>query len=60
MYKNLLEEHRTLQTTHDDTVAEKEDSITRLRDLQRDLDVRRNDRSDGLMRAEIDRLRSAL
>ncbi|KLO12019.1 HOOK-domain-containing protein, partial [Schizopora paradoxa] len=60
VYKNLLEEHRTLQTTHDDTVAEKEDALSRLRDMQRDLDVKRNDRSDGLMRAEIDRLRADL
>lgn len=60
MYKNLLEEHRVLQTSHDDTIAEKEDAITRLRDLRRELDDRRNDRADGLMRAEIDRLRADL
>ncbi len=60
VYKNLLEEHRVLQTSHDDTTAEKEDAVARLRDLRREADDRRNDRADGLMRAEIDRLRADL
>ncbi len=49
-----------LQTSHDDTIAEKEDAVARLRDLRREADDRRNDRADGLMRAEIDRLRADL
>lgn len=60
VYQVLLEDHRVLQTNFDDTVSEKEDALARLREVQRDLENRRNDKADAMMRAEIDRLRSAL
>ncbi|KAI5124070.1 hypothetical protein M0805_003897 [Coniferiporia weirii] len=60
VYRALLEEHRTLQTNFDDAAAEKEDALTRLRDLRREWDDRRSEKTDGIMRAEIDRLRADL
>jgi protein HOOK3 len=60
VYQTLLEDHRTLQTNFDDVVSEKDDSLARLREAQRDLESRRNDKADAMMRAEIDRLRSEL
>lgn len=60
VYKNLLEDHRTLQTNYDDALAEREDALVRLRELRRETDDKRSDKADGLMRAEIDRLRSEL
>lgn len=60
VYQALLEDHRVLQTNFDDVVSEKDDALGRLRELQRDLDSRRNDKADVMMRAEIDRLRSEL
>ena len=60
VYRTLLEEHRTLQTNYDDVVAEKDDALSRVRDLNREQDNRRNDKSDSIMRAEIDRLRTDL
>ncbi|KAG9100611.1 hypothetical protein FS749_014201 [Ceratobasidium sp. UAMH 11750] len=60
VYQQLLEEHRKLQTNFDDTTAEREEINSRLRDLRRQLDDRRHDKSDGIMRAEIDRLRADL
>ncbi|KAF8436897.1 HOOK-domain-containing protein [Boletus edulis BED1] len=60
VYRVLLEDHRVLQTNYDDVVSEKDDTLARLRDMQRDLENRRHDKPDVMMRAEIDRLRSAL
>ena len=60
VYKNTLEEHRVLQTNLDDAQAEKEDALQRLRDLRRELDNRKSDRTDNILRSEIDRLRDEL
>ncbi|KAF8510223.1 HOOK-domain-containing protein [Hysterangium stoloniferum] len=60
VYQQLLDDHRILQTSYDDAVSEKEDVVARLRDAQRTKDGHRNDKSDLLMRAEIDRLRTEL
>ncbi|KAG8700904.1 hypothetical protein FRC09_005693, partial [Ceratobasidium sp. 395] len=60
VYQQLLEEHRKLQTNFDDTTAERDETNSHLRDLRRQLDDRRHDKSDGIMRAEIDRLRADL
>ncbi|KAG9124675.1 hypothetical protein FRC07_010661 [Ceratobasidium sp. 392] len=60
VYQQLLEEHRKLQTNFDDTTAERDEVNSHLRDLRRQLDDRRHDKSDGIMRAEIDRLRADL
>ena len=60
VYQVLLEDHRVLQTNFDDVVSEKDDARTRLREMQRDLESKRNDKADVMMRAEIDRLRSEL
>jgi len=56
----LLEEHRTLHTNFDDVVAEKEEALARLREVRREIDNRRNDKTDVMMRAEIERLRNDL
>lgn len=56
----MLEEHSTLQTSLDDALAEKEDALTRLRELRRELDSRRSDRTDSILRSEIDKLRAEL
>lgn len=60
VYQTLLEEHRTLQTHYDDVVSEKEDLMSRMRELQRDVSTQRDDKPDIMMRAEIDRLRAEL
>ncbi|KAJ7632297.1 HOOK protein-domain-containing protein [Roridomyces roridus] len=60
VYQALLEEHRTLQTSHDDVVSEKEDAVARLKDVKREVDTRRSDKGDGALRGEIDRLRADL
>lgn len=60
VYQALLEEHRTLQTNFDDAVSEKDEALAQLREASRQVDSKRNDKADGMMRAEIDRLRSDL
>ncbi|TFY68298.1 hypothetical protein EVJ58_g1084 [Rhodofomes roseus] len=61
VYQTLLEEHRTLQTTYDDAVSEKDEAVAQLRQAQREADNKRGDsRGDAIMRAEIDRLRTEL
>ena len=60
VYQMLLEEHRTLQTYFDDVVAEKEEALVRLKEFRREVDIRRNDKADVTMRAEIERLRADL
>ena len=61
VYQALIEEHRTLQSSLDDVVSEKEDALAQLRQAQRDADSKRVDsRGDAMMRAEIDRLRTEL
>jgi protein HOOK3 len=60
VYQQLLEDHRTLQTSFDDVASEKEDALARLRDLRRNMDNQRNEKADVFMRAEIDRLRVEL
>lgn len=60
VYTTLLEEHRQLQTTHDDAVAEKDEARSQLRELQREVDSRRHEKADVMMRTEMDRLRSEL
>ncbi|KAG2115082.1 HOOK-domain-containing protein [Suillus discolor] len=60
VYQALLEDHRTLQTNYDDMVSEKDDALTRLREAQRGIESRRNDNAYGMMRAEVERLRTEL
>ncbi|KAJ7074380.1 HOOK protein-domain-containing protein [Mycena amicta] len=60
VYQALLEEHRTLQTNHDDLVSEKDDTLAKLREARREADTRRSDKGDGMLRGEIDRLRADL
>ncbi|CAA7267986.1 unnamed protein product [Cyclocybe aegerita] len=60
VYTALLEEHRSLQTAHDDLQSEKEEAQAQLRQLRRDLDGRRNEKADVMIRAEMDRLRTEL
>ncbi|KXN90466.1 hypothetical protein AN958_04138 [Leucoagaricus sp. SymC.cos] len=60
VYQALLEEHRTLQTSYDDAVSEKEDALAQLRQARRGAENKRNEKADVMMRAEIDRLRTEL
>lgn len=61
VYQTLMEEHRTLQSSLDDAVSEKEEALAQLKQAQRDADSRKPDgRNDAIMRAEIDRLRTEL
>ncbi|VDB96749.1 unnamed protein product [Peniophora sp. CBMAI 1063] len=60
VYESLLEEHRGLQTSYDDMTAEKDEAVARAQRAEKEADFRRNDKSDTLMRAEIDRLRGEL
>ena len=60
VYQALLEEHRALQTNFDDVLSEREDALSKLREVQRDAHTQRNDKADIMMRAEIDRLRADL
>ncbi|KAJ7197265.1 hypothetical protein GGX14DRAFT_188666 [Mycena pura] len=60
VYQSLLEEHRTLQTNYDDVISEKDDMLARLRESHKEAGGRRTDKSDGMLRGEIDRLRADL
>ena len=61
VYQTLLAEHRTLQTSFDDIVQEKEDALAQARQAQHDAENRKVDsRGDTMLRAEIDRLRGEL
>jgi protein HOOK3 len=60
VYAVLLENHRALQTAHDDAVAEKEEARVQLRQIQREAGSRRTEKPDGIIRAEIDRLMGEL
>lgn len=61
VYQQLLEEHRQLQTTHDDVLSDRGDLVAQLREARREVDNRRSDgKADVMMRAEIDRLRTDL
>ncbi|KAJ3563188.1 hypothetical protein NP233_g9106 [Leucocoprinus birnbaumii] len=60
VYQSLIEEHRTLQSSYDDAVSEKEDALAQLRQAKRDAESRRNEKADVMLRAEMDRLRTEL
>ena len=60
VYEALLEEHRSLQTVHDDAISEKEEAQAQLRQLRREADTRRNEKADVMMRSEMDRIRLEL
>ena len=60
VYQVLLEDHRALQTRYDDVVSEKDDMSARLREVRREADLKRSDRTDTMMRGEIERLRAEL
>ncbi|KAF8803622.1 HOOK-domain-containing protein [Phlegmacium glaucopus] len=60
VYQALLEEHRALQTIHDDVLSEKEDAQAQLRQLRREADTRRNEKADVMLRSEMDRIRLEL
>ncbi|KAF9001979.1 HOOK protein-domain-containing protein [Cyathus striatus] len=60
VYQALLEEHRALQTNYDDAVSEKDDARAQAAELRRQIDTRRSDKADAILRAEVDRLRAEL
>jgi protein HOOK3 len=57
VYQNLLEEHRILLAKYDDANSEKDDALARLREMSREADFRRNDKTDAAMKTEMSRLR---
>ena len=59
-YHALLEEHRTLQSNHDEVMSDREETLAQLREAKRAMDMRRNEKSDVVLRAEIERLRADL
>lgn len=60
LYQTLLDEHRTLQTSHDDALSEKADALAQARQLRAEIESRRNDNASTMMKSEIDRLRAEL
>ncbi|KAG9025244.1 hypothetical protein FRB95_010384 [Tulasnella sp. JGI-2019a] len=60
VYTNLLEEHRTMQSSLDEATAEKSDAQAQLKELKQRIEDDHKERSDAHLRAEIDRLRTAL
>ncbi|KAK2467091.1 hypothetical protein APHAL10511_001349 [Amanita phalloides] len=60
VYQALMEEHRALQTNYDDVLSDREEVHAQLRELKREADIRRNEKSDAVLRAEIERLRMDL
>jgi protein HOOK3 len=59
-HQALLEDHRTLQSHLDEVLSERDDAIARTRELLHQEDTRRSDKTDVLMKAEVDRLRAEL
>lgn len=59
-HQALLEDHRTLQSHLDDALSERDDAFARARELLQQADTRRSDKTDVIMKAEIDRLRAEL
>jgi protein HOOK3 len=59
-HQALLEDHRTLQSNLDDALSERDDAFSRARELLQQVDTRRNDKTDVVMKAEMDRLRAEL
>ncbi|KAJ2916056.1 hypothetical protein MD484_g4393, partial [Candolleomyces efflorescens] len=61
VYRTLLEEHRQLQSNLDDVVQEKDEALSQLRTIHREVEgSRRSDKSDTMLRAELDRVRGEL
>ncbi len=59
-HQALLDDHRTLQTHLDDALSERDDALARTRELVQQVDTRRSDKTDVIMKAEMDRLRAEL
>lgn len=57
MYHELVEQHRLLQTTHDDMLSEKDEALAQLRSERNEAERGRNDKADVMLRAELDRVR---
>ena len=59
-HQALLDDHRTLQTHLDDAQSERDEALARARELVQQVDTRRSDKTDVIMKAEMDRLRAEL
>jgi protein HOOK3 len=59
-HQALLEDHRSLQSNLDDVLSERDDAFARARELSHQADTRRSDKTDVIMKAEVDRLRAEL
>lgn len=60
MYMDLLESHKSLQGTLDDSLAEKEETAKELSHFREEVERDRNTQADVLMRQEIERLKERL
>ena len=49
-----------MQTNHDDILSDREEILAQLRETKREMEVRQNEKSDVILRAEIERLRTDL
>ena len=56
-YLQLLEDHKTLQTTLDDTTSEAKDVSSQFEAYKRSVEESRNEQADVIMRQEIERLK---
>jgi protein HOOK3 len=59
-HKALLEDHRSLQSQLDDVLSERDDATARARELLHQADTRKSDKTDVIMKVEVDRLRADL
>ncbi|KIL69547.1 hypothetical protein M378DRAFT_69226 [Amanita muscaria Koide BX008] len=59
-YRALLQEHRTLQSNYDEVVSDREETVAQLREMKKEMEIRRNEKSDVILRTEIERLRADL
>ena len=59
-HQAILEDHRSLQSQLDDVLSERDDAFARTRELIHKADTRRSDKTDVIMKAEMDRIRAEL
>ncbi|KAM6500725.1 HOOK domain containing protein [Amanita muscaria] len=59
-YRALLQEHRTLQSNYDEVISDREETVAQLREMKKEMEIRRNEKSDVILRTEIERLRADL
>ena len=59
-HQALLEDHRALQSHLDEVLSERDEAFARTSELLHQADTRRSDKTDVIMKVEVDRLRTEL